>query len=307
MASRRSIAWILTACLVLVSCRSFASDSLTPDSASGATALPETATPAPDYVSRVRNAKYQLGFVDSLRIVKLTDGKFQEGTLGGEDYVSVNVTDLIAHGDLNGDGYDEYAAVVAENYSGSGVFNFLAVFEDVKGELVFRTSSYIGDRPQLNELSIKDQKIFLDAVVQKSDDPMCCPTLHTTRHYRLVNNYLYLTDYVTFTPDGQPRVITIDSPANGTEVFSSVPLKGSVTVAPFENNLVYHIYDTGGVDLAIGSVTVDAPELGGPGTFDQTIMLGNVLSGTVIRIQLQDINAQDGSLLSMGSVELVVK
>jgi len=307
MVSRRSIAWILTACLVLTSCRSFASDAPTPDSASTSISLPETATPAPDYVTRVRNAKYQLGFVDSLRVVQLTDGKFEQGTLGGEDYVSVTVTDLIAHGDLNGDGSDEYAAVIAENYSGSGVFTFLAVFEDVKGELVFRTSSYIGDRPQLNELSIKNQKIFLDAVVQKPDDPMCCPTLHTTRHYRLVNNYLTMTDYVTFTPDGQPRMISIESPAAGTEVFSTVPIKGSVTVAPFENNLVYHIYDTGGVDLAIGSITVDAPDLGGPGTFDQTIMLGNVLSGTVIRIQLQDVNAQDGSLISMDSIELVVK
>jgi hypothetical protein len=144
-------------------------------------------------------------------------------------------------------------------------------------------------------------------VIQKADDPMCCPTLKTARHYRLVDNQLDMTDYVTYTPDGRPRTITIEAPSNGTEVFSSIPFKGSVAIAPFENNLVYRIYDVGGVELAIGSITVNAADLGAPGAFEQTILLGNVLSGAVIRIEVQDVSAEDGSLLAMDSVELVVK
>jgi len=297
----------LVVVLMLASCRSFESDSLTPDLASEPTSIPETSTPSPDYATRIRNAKYQLGFVDSLRIVQLSDGKFEQGALGGEDYVSITVADLNARGDLNGDVFDEYASLVAENYGGSGVFVFLTVFSDVNGELVSETSAFIADRPQLNELSIKNGEVYLRATVQKSDDPICCPTLDTARHYRLVDKQLEMVDYATFTADGRPRTISIESPTDGTEVFNSVLIKGSVAIAPFENNLVYRIYDVGNVELAIGSITVNADDLGAPGTFEQTILLGNVLSGATIRIELQDISAADGSLLSMDSVELVVK
>jgi hypothetical protein len=213
----------------------------------------------------------------------------------------------MAHGDLNADGVEEYVALVAENYGGTGVFVFLVVFADVNGELVSKTSAFVGDRPQLEELSVKNGEIFLKATVQKADDPMCCPTLATARHYRLLDRQLKMTDYVTYTPDGKPRMIEIESPANGTEVFRSVLMKGSVTIAPFENNLVYRIYDVGDVELAIGSITVSASDLGAPGTFEQTVMLGNVLSGAEIRIEVQDVSAEDGSLLAMDSVELVVK
>jgi len=293
--------------VVLAACRSFAPDSPTPDSTIEPTSLPETPTPAPDYVTRLRNAKYQLGFVDALRIVQLTDGKFEQGTPGGEDYVSVTVTDFLAHGELNSDGFEEYVALIAENYGGSGVFVFLVVFSDMNGELVYQTSSFVGDRPQLNVLSIKSREVLVDATIQGADDPMCCPTLDTARHYRLVNNQLEMTDYVTFTPDGRPRTINIKSPVNGTEVFRSVSISGTVEIAPFENNLVYRIYDVGNVELALGSITVSAPEPGASGTFDQTILLGNVLSGAAIRIEVQDVSAKDGSLLAMDSVELVVK
>jgi hypothetical protein len=165
----------------------------------------------------------------------------------------------------------------------------------------------VDDRPQLTELSIASGEIFLEATIHRSDDPMCCPTLKTARHYRLINNQLDMANYVTFTPDDRPRTITIDGPSNGTEVFGSIPVRGNVSIAPFENNLVYRIFDVGGVELAIGSLTVDASEPGSPGTFDKTILLGNVLSGAVIRLEIQDVNADDGSLFAMDSVELVVK
>jgi hypothetical protein len=129
-----------------------------------------------------------------------------------------------------------------------------------------------------------------------------------TRHYQLVApKQLDMTDYTTFTPAGEPRTITIESPENGTQVYRSVQVKGRVAVAPFENNLAYRIYDMGGVELASGSVHVSASELGGPGTFSSVISLGNILSGALIRFEIQDINVADGSLFAMDSVELVVK
>jgi len=270
--------------------------------------LAATPTPVPDFVTRIRNAKYQLGLTDSLKTVQLTDGKFEQGAPGGADYISVTVTDFAATGDLNGDGRKEVAVLVAENYDGSGVFVFLAVYDDANGTLTFRTSTPVDDRPQVNALSTAKGGIFLDATVHGADEPMCCPTLRTTRNYRwTADNQLVMTDYTTFTPDGRPRAITIDSPADGAEVFSSVQVRGSVEIAPVENNLAYRVYDVGGVELAVGAIPVTAREPGAPGAFDAVIRLGKILSEAVIRIEVQDVSAADGSLLAMDSVELVVK
>jgi hypothetical protein len=310
MVTRRSLIWILIACMLLTSCRNFASASPTPDSALDATPLPETATPvAIDYATLLRNAEYQLGAVDSQQVVQLTDGKYTQGTLGGGDYMSVIVTDFMDMGELDGSDGNEYAMLVSENYGGTGSFMFLAVYDDMDGTPKFLTSRMVDDRPKINELSILDtNEIYLDAVIHGFQDPMCCPTLRTTRLYRLANaGGLLMTNYTSFTPDGRERVITIESPVEYTEVAGSVQLKGSVTIAPFENNLVYRIYDVGGVELAIGPITVTATEMGGPGTFDQTVEFGDLLSGTAIRIEVEDQSMADGSLLAMDSVVLIVQ
>jgi Immunoglobulin-like domain of bacterial spore germination len=271
------------------------------------TATAEAPTAAPDSALLVRNAQYQLGIPDSLQVIQLQDGKYEQGTAGGADHISVLLTDFVATGDLDGDGVDEIAALISENFGGTGVFVFLAVYKMANGTATFLTSSVVDDRAQLNALSIADGEIFLDAVIHTLDDPMCCPTLRTTRHYRLVNDQLDMTDYTTFTPDGRPRTIIIESPANGTEIFTTVQVRGSVAIAPFENNLTYSIKDGAGVELSRGAVTVAAPDLGAPGTFDEQISIGSIISGTVVTIEIQDISAADGSLLAMDSVQLVVK
>jgi len=272
----------------------------------GTTQAPQT--PAPDYVAQLRNAQYQLGTPDSLQVVQLADGKFEQSTPGSADFISVQLTDFIAAGDLNADGMDEVVALISENFGGTGVFVFLAVYTNVSRELAFQTSSAVDDRPQLNALSIENNEIFLDATIHGFEEPMCCPTLRTTRHYRLAEGgQLDMTDYTTFTPDGRPRTITIESPASGSEVFSSVQIKGSVAIAPFENNLTYSIQDVGGIELARGAIPVSAADPGAPGTFDTVISLGNILSGAVIKLEVQDISAADSSLFAMDSVELVVK
>jgi hypothetical protein len=272
-----------------------------------ATATPAAPTAPPDVAALIRNAQYQLGVPQSLQVVQLKDGKFEQGTAGGADYISVMLTDFMAAGDLDGDGSDEIAALVSENFGGTGVFVLLAIYKNVNGTAMFLTSSIVDDRPQLNALSIENGEIFLDAIIHGFDDPMCCPTLHTTRHYRLANDQLDMSDYTTFTPDGRPRTITIESPANGTEIFSTVQVRGSVAIAPFENSLTYSIKDGAGVELSRGAVAVNAPDLGAPGTFDENISIGSIISGTVVTIEIQDISAADGSLFAMDSIQLVVK
>jgi immunoglobulin-like protein involved in spore germination len=268
---------------------------------------PPTSTAIPKEAKEVLNAQYQLGATDSLQVVQLTNGKYERGAAGGTDFLSVAVSDFVAGGDLNSDGENDVAALVSENYGGSGVFVFLAVYVNENGNLTFQNSTMVDDRPQLNTLSIAGGEVYLDAIIHGADDPMCCPALRTTRHYRLVDGQLDMTDYATFTPDNKPRTITIESPATGIQVFTSVPVKGKVAIAPFENNLAYRIYDVSGIELSAGPITVSAATPGGAGAFDALIPLGNVLSGALIKIEVQDLNAKDGSMLAMDSVELVVK
>jgi hypothetical protein len=311
MVSRGSLILLL---VLLIGCRpatpppaTAAVDQTAPVAGNGSTPSPATPTTPPAEAEEIRNAQYQLGATDTLQIVQLTAGKFEQGTAGADDFISVLVSDFIAVGDLDADGAAEVAALVSENYGGTGVFVFLAVYSNVDGTWTFQTSNMVDDRPQVRALSIANNEIFLDAVIHGMDDPMCCPSLRTTRHYRFVDNLLDMIDYTTFTPDGRPRTITIESPADGSEMFTSVPIKGTVAIAPFENNLVYRIYDVSGIELSAGAITVSAPDHGAPGTFDTIVPLGNVLSGAVIRLEVQDVSAADGSLLAMDSVELVVK
>lgn len=313
----RRTALMFFCALLIMGCRP-ASPTPTATSVTNATSLPESALITPGIptqaaplsgisADQVKNATYELGAANVPRTVQLVNGVYQEGTAGGADFVEVRVTDFIALGDIDGDRVNEAAAIVSENYGGSGVFVFLALYSAKNDSAVFQASAFVDDRPQINSIAIEDRAVKLDVVVHGKDDPMCCPALQTQRQYRLVNDQLDLTIYSTFTPDGKPRTIKIETPLNGVEVSSSVQVKGSVAIAPFENNLTYSVKDGAGVELSRGAVPVNAADPGGPGTFDAVIPLGKILSSTIVMIEIQDLSAADGSLLAMDSVELVVK
>lgn len=254
-------------------------------------------------IEQLWDAEYQLGLPDLTRMIKLADGVFQEGT--GADFIAVRMGEPVTSGDLNGDGKDEVVVSVAENYGGTGVFVFLAVYEIENRNPVFLTSVTIDDRPILDELTIENGEIFLAATIHDFDDPMCCPTLHTMRHYRLIANSLLMIDFSTKIPSGTDRVITITDPEDGAEVSGVINIHGDITIAPFEKNLVYRIYDVGGVEVVAGPVEVSAIDIDAPGTFDRSIDL-TAFSGTTIRVIIQDTNVADGTLFAMDSIFLTV-
>jgi hypothetical protein len=101
--------------------------------------------------------------------------------------------------------------------------------------------------------------------------------------------------------------VAISSPIDGSQVSGQVHLVGTVTVSPFENNLVYRILDEQGNQLAEGPFNVESDGVGGPGTFDNSIDLSAYSSGSRLRISLSDLSAKDGSLLMMDSVKLMIK
>jgi hypothetical protein len=268
-----------------------------------------TASPAPSSIpplttDEVMSARLSLSTLtgDVPLTYPLVDGKYE----AANGNVSVRLLDVMAFGDLNGDGAGDAAALVAENYGGSGTFVSLVVFLNESGSPAQTAITPIDDRPMIKAVNITAGQIALEATIHGFEDPMCCPTLETTRHYALNGSSLTLRDFSTLAADGRWREITITTPLDG-ESPSSVQVAGTVAVSPFENNLSYHLYDSAGMELAAGPIPVTAAGLGTPGAFDTLITLNGVATGATVRLEIQDLSAADGSLLAMDSVMLTIK
>ncbi len=278
--------------------------------------MPAPTAPTMDAVTQVafsltadqlKNASYELGAHDDHALVQLTNGKYQQGTdattLG---YASVVMTDFVSFGDLDHDGVNEGAAVVYENYGGTGNFGMLALYSDQDGKPVFVTSTMIDDRPTINGLTIENNEMILDAIIHGFDDPGCCASLSTKQWYRLVGTTLHLMKYISLTPDGQPHEIKLSSPMDG-DSSNPVQVKGDVSIAPFENTLSYHVYELAGTELTAGPVPVIAADPGAPGTFDSTIDLSMIPAGSTVFLEIQDLSAVDGSIIAKDAVQLTLK
>ena len=300
---------ILPLTLATLACGLTAPASNAPTPAPVQETIPAPTEAAPSLTAdQLKNAQYQLGARDDRAVIQLTDGKYQQGTDATTlDFAYIGLTQFVSVGDLTGDGVNEIAAIFLENYGGTGNFGLLTIYSNVNGLPVFLTSTFIDDRPMINSMSIENGEVFLDAITHGAQDGGCCPTLPTTRRYALVNNQLRMVNYTTATPEGAKRIVEITAPVNGAEASGSVQVSGTVSIAPFENNLTYFIYDEAGNQFAAGPVMVTAPDFGAPGTFNETFTLEGIPPGTTIYLEIQDISAADGSWLAMDAVKLVIK
>ncbi|MBL8051394.1 MAG: hypothetical protein JNM46_09240 [Anaerolineales bacterium] len=272
------------------------------------TVSPPTAIPSALTIEQIKNTQYPALVREDGMVVQMSDGVYQSGTdTLSVDYAYIAVTQFFALGDVTGDGAGDAAVLFLENYGGSGNFGVLAVYANVSGEPVFLDSLLIDDRPMPNNISIINGEIFLDVVVHGFEDGGCCPTLQTTQTYALVKNQLRLVNYTTVAPTGVKREIVISSPVDNTELTNrSFQLTGSVSIAPFENNLSYFVYDEDDNQYMAGPINVTAPDFGAPGTFDTTMVLDSLPAG-MYYIEIQDQSAADGSILALDSVKIVLK
>lgn len=270
--------------------------------------VPETESRSNLTIEQIQNTQYQLLIPETSRVIQLINGSFQSGTdTLAEDYAYVMLTQFFALGDVTGDGLGDAAVLFLENYGGTGQFGVLAIYANVSGEPLFVTSTLIDDRPQINSIALDNGEIFIDAIVHGFDDGGCCPTLPTTRKYALVKNQLRLINYTTVAPNGIKREIVISAPVDNTELTTrSFQLTGSVSIAPFENNLSYFVYDEDGNQYMAGPINVTAPDFGAPGTFDTTMVLDSLPAG-IYSIEIQDQSAADGTILALESVKVILR
>jgi hypothetical protein len=160
------------------------------------TAAP-TATPTaipPLTLEALKNAEYQSEFTKSKK-AKLTDGKYEEEIVPGaaSKLTIVIYPDMYAFGDLNGDGVDDAAVVLATSAGGSGTFISLEAVLNDKGTPKHVASASLGDRTRLKSIAIQSGEIAVNMVQQAPGDPMCCPTMEVTQKYRLQGDQLVST------------------------------------------------------------------------------------------------------------------
>jgi heat shock protein HslJ len=121
--------------------------------------------------------------------VQLTDGEYRAPAApGSASEIVVQIAGPIAYGELNGQ--PAAAVVMASSGGGSGTFMDLAVVVEQDGRPVNIASTSLGDRAQINSVSIESNQIAVDMVTHGPEDPMCCPTQEVVQTYTLDGDQL---------------------------------------------------------------------------------------------------------------------
>ena len=262
-------------------------------------------TTVPLTLELLKNAEYQAQ--NGTRLVRLVDGKYETGS--GADYLSVRMLDMVAFGDINADNAQDAAIVLVENYGGTGEFEYLVPIFNNDGSPLPSSGYFLGDRVAVNSLTIADDRIMLDMMMQGPNDPMCCPSVPMIQSFKFYwGPGLVLVHVSSKTPLGDLREIVIETPGKGDEVANHFQLTGNVSISPFENTLMVRILDADNTPIYQGPIMVSSPDLGAPGNFDVMVDISDspVRAG-VLRIEIVDVSMADGSTLAMDSVDVVLK
>ncbi len=248
-------------------------------------------------LEQLRNAEYRLPLLGEENTpIQFEDG---EGSIAyGEgaterDYAGIE-DDMVAFGDLDGDGIADAAVVVFTSGGGSGTFKYLIAVLDRDGAPVQAARVHLGDRVQVESVTIASGEIVMDMLAHRRSDGQCCPTLNITRGFALRGDQLV------------PRqALVIESPLPGETVASGVEVKGNTSTYPSGDGLAYLVYDARGGVIGMGRLAVEGGE-GYPGTFAAPVEFIAGAGGPG-RIEIVDVDQGDGSALARTTVQVVLE
>ncbi|MFN2241816.1 MAG: hypothetical protein ACK2U2_05975 [Anaerolineae bacterium] len=144
---------------------------------------------APLTAESLKNAEYQGIYPQP---IELSDGQYE-----GEPFVegaasrpTVTFMEPYALGDLDGDGVEDAAVLLVESSGGSGSFVYLAAVLNRDGTPQNTATTLLGDRTQVEGLTIESGQIGLKVLTHGPDDPMCCPSQESEETYVLEGGQL---------------------------------------------------------------------------------------------------------------------
>jgi heat shock protein HslJ/LysM repeat protein len=132
--------------------------------------------------------------------VTLTDGKYEGAPFveGGASRPTVTlIPEPVGYGDLNGDGQADAAVLLAESSGGSGTFIYLAAMVVQDGGPQNVATTLLGDRVQVQSLTIEAGQIVVKELTFGPDDPMCCPSQEAVKTFELQGDQLVETSSQT--------------------------------------------------------------------------------------------------------------
>jgi heat shock protein HslJ len=147
--------------------------------------LLEMAGSAPPGLSpqELANATYPTQYVPA-GSVTLENGRFSEPVApGSATEVKVSLTRWLAYGEL--DGQPAAAIVLVSDPGGSGTFYDLYVMVSQNSQPVSLASTMLGDRIQINSMTIENNQIVVDMIQSGPEDPFCCPTQQVIKSFEL--------------------------------------------------------------------------------------------------------------------------
>lgn len=158
-------------------------------------AAPESAAVDPAVAEALANATYPLDYAGT-EAIQLTDGSFTATVADSSAEVTVTLVSEYTTFGMLADGREAAATILATQMGGSGTFYDLAVVPFENGQPGPAATAFLGDRVQLNSVSITDGQIVVDMITHSADDPMCCPTQHVMQVYALNGDVLELVSTV---------------------------------------------------------------------------------------------------------------
>jgi heat shock protein HslJ len=152
------------------------------------TAQPEATSFALD---ALQNADYRTEWTPE-GTVRLVNGEYRAPAApGSASEIAIVLTEYIAVGELAGQ--PAAAVILYSSGGGSGTFYELHVVVERDGQPYDVAWTQLGDRVQINSVSIQNEEIAVDMVTQGPDDPMCCPTQQVVETYALQGEDLVKT------------------------------------------------------------------------------------------------------------------
>ena len=114
-----------------------------------------------------------------------------EGTWEGEPWVEGGASrprvglaaDFLRHGDVDGDGQDEFLVVVWQSSGGSGTFNYIALLDGNDGKLSNTATTALGDRVRVLDGTVGPGLVEVEVLEHDEDDAACCPTRSAVRRF----------------------------------------------------------------------------------------------------------------------------
>ncbi len=157
--------------------------------------------PAPLTMDELKNTDYQSGYsVDGM--ITLTNGFCIETLVpDSASRLRVTLSDMYAHGDLNGDGVSDAAVILISNSGGSGTFYDLGVVVNQNGIPQHAASAFLGDRINVCSVTIISGEIKVEMIIQGPTDPMSRTSRMVSQTYTLHGDRLVRTEEIEIQPD----------------------------------------------------------------------------------------------------------